>query len=180
MPLNVRGSVLQHNCHANTLRAVKYANASACHFASEHLQGLWPSGNITFHQHPLSQPLMIIPTSSQHTNSIMHNLFALSTFLLATSHFGAAVTPGRLGLCLGNQHPNGSLKSAADFLLDLNAIRTLTPRVTLVRTYGAGGTGNPTAQGILQAAKTAGFQVLLGAWYFQTASLCSLRCKRIC
>ena len=94
----------------------------------------------------------------------MHTLLTLSTIILASSQLGNANTPGRLGLCLGNQHPDGSLKSAADFLVDLNAIRTLTSEVKLVRTYGAGGIGNPTAPGILEAAKTAGFQVLLGAW----------------
>lgn len=94
----------------------------------------------------------------------MDILLAFVIILLAPTRLGAASNPGRLGLCLGNQNADLSLKSAADFLADLNAITNNTSgAVKLVRTYGAAGQP-PTAQNILQAAKETGFQVLLGAW----------------
>ena len=88
----------------------------------------------------------------------------LASIFLAIVHHGRAITPGRLGLCLGNVLPNGAQKATADFLADLNAITNITAgAVKLVRTYGAGGTP-PTAPAILEAAQQAGFQVLLGTW----------------
>jgi exo-beta-1,3-glucanase (GH17 family) len=94
----------------------------------------------------------------------MYNFLKLASMVLAISHRGGAITPGRLGLCLGNILPGGAQKSTADFLADLNAITNNTAgAVKLVRTYGSGGSP-PTAIAILQAAQQAGFQVLLGTW----------------
>jgi exo-beta-1,3-glucanase (GH17 family) len=94
----------------------------------------------------------------------MRNHLIIPTLLLAASQLGAAITPGRLGLCLGNTFANNSLKGYGDFVADLQAIKKLAPDVKLVRTYGAGGKPNSTAQSILKAAKQEGFQVLLGTW----------------
>ena len=94
----------------------------------------------------------------------MYNLLKLTSIVLAIAHSGGAITPGRLGLCLGNSLPGGAQKGTADFLADLSAITNNTSgAVKLVRTYGAGG-NPPTATAILQAAQQAGFQVLLGTW----------------
>ena len=95
---------------------------------------------------------------------IMHILTALAIIILAKSRLVVANTPGRLGLCLGNQNADNSLKGATDFVEDMKAITTNTlGAVNLVRVYGAGGI-IPTAQAVLQAANETGFQVLLGAW----------------
>lgn len=50
---------------------------------------------------------------SHHKPSIMHNLLTLSAIPLAISQVCAAVTPSRLGLCLGNTNPDSSSKSSA-------------------------------------------------------------------
>ena len=52
----------------------------------------------------------------------MYNLLKLTSIVLAIAHRGGAITPGRLGLCLGNSLPGGAQKGTADFLADLNAI----------------------------------------------------------
>ena len=67
---------------------------------------------------------------------------------------------GTLGMCLGNNKPDGSCKVQADYEADFDALSSATK---IVRTYTSGGTCN-TASEILPAAVSKGFQVVLGVW----------------
>ncbi|KAL3463300.1 hypothetical protein BJX64DRAFT_276594 [Aspergillus heterothallicus] len=77
----------------------------------------------------------------------------------------AAVSPalvsarGTFGLALGNENPDKTCKSVADYKKDFDAIKHLT---TLVRTYSA--SNCDTAKNIIPAAKAKGFKVVLGVW----------------
>ena len=66
---------------------------------------------------------------------------------------------GTLGFALGATNPDNSCKQTSDYEADFNALK---PYTTLVRTYAAGQCNQ--SQNIIPAAKSAGFQVLLGVW----------------
>jgi glucan 1,3-beta-glucosidase len=68
---------------------------------------------------------------------------------------------GKLGFALGAKQPNGACKVAADYEADFDAIAGNTGS-KIVRIYAAGQCNS--AQEILPAAKTKGFQVVLGIW----------------
>ncbi|KAL2871973.1 putative myosin class II heavy chain (MHC) [Aspergillus lucknowensis] len=71
----------------------------------------------------------------------------------------ALATRGTLGFALGNENPDSTCKSSADYKSDFEAIKHLT---TLVRTYSA--SNCDTAKNIIPAAKEKGFKVVLGVW----------------
>lgn len=78
----------------------------------------------------------------------------------------AVSAAGTLGFCLANTNSDGSCKSQQDYEADMQAIKT-NSESKLVRTYSnTDQYGNPcnTAQNILPAAQSQGFQVLLGMW----------------
>jgi len=68
---------------------------------------------------------------------------------------------GVLGFALGNVNPDGSCKQQSDYEADFEAIAANTGS-KLVRGYAASQCN--TAQNILPAAKSKGFQVVLGIW----------------
>jgi glucan 1,3-beta-glucosidase len=89
---------------------------------------------------------------------------ALSTALVAAPL--AVSAAGKLGFAVGNTNPDGSCKSQSDYEADFEAIAGNT-QSKLVRTYSSTDQfGNPcdTPSHIMAAAKSAGFQVLLGMW----------------
>ncbi|RMZ87763.1 hypothetical protein DV736_g5007, partial [Chaetothyriales sp. CBS 134916] len=89
---------------------------------------------------------------------------ALSAALVAAPL--AVSATGTLGFAVGNTNADGSCKVQSDFEADFAAIAGNT-QSTLVRTYSSSDQwGNPcnTPSEVLPAAKSAGFQVLLGMW----------------
>ena len=89
---------------------------------------------------------------------------ALSIALLAAPL--AVSARGTLGFAVGNVNPDGSCKKQSDFEDDFQAISSNT-EAKLDRTYSSSDSyGNPcnTPSEVLPAAKSAGFQVLLGMW----------------
>ena len=80
----------------------------------------------------------------------------------------AAVAPalvsagGSLGFALGDKKADGTCKFQADYTADF---ATIGGTSKLVRIYAASDCN--TAQEILPAAKSAGFQVILGIWYVE-------------
>lgn len=83
-------------------------------------------------------------------------LLALATLLFPA----LAAARGSLGFALGDKKADGTCKFQADYEADFT---TLSGTSKLVRVYAASDCN--TAQEILPAAKTAGFQVVLGIWY---------------
>ncbi|KAL2795783.1 1,3-beta-glucanosyltransferase Bgt1 [Aspergillus keveii] len=79
--------------------------------------------------------------------------------LLAAAAPALAAERGTFGLALGNENPDATCKSVADYKKDFDAIKHLT---TLVRTYSA--SNCDTAKNIIPAAKAKGFKVVLGVW----------------
>jgi len=69
---------------------------------------------------------------------------------------------GTLGFALGNKKTDGTCKDAADYTADLKAIGAGSS-ARVVRSYASDECNS--AQGLLPAAKTAGFKVILGIWY---------------
>jgi glucan 1,3-beta-glucosidase len=89
----------------------------------------------------------------------------LLTTALATAPL-AVSAKGSLGFAVGNTNADGSCKQTSDFEADFAAIKANTDSV-LIRTYSAGdqyGNNCSTPAMVLPAAKSAGFQVLLGMW----------------
>lgn len=89
----------------------------------------------------------------------------LLTSLLTSIALAAAPTfalqRGTLGFALGTKKSDGSCKSTTDYETDFDAIKSNTGS-TLVRGYSASDCN--CAQNILPAAKSKGFQVVLGVW----------------
>ena len=85
---------------------------------------------------------------------------ALSALLLAA---GPAVVSaaGTLGFALGTKNADGSCKAQSDYESDFDAISTATGS-KLVRGYSASDCNSSAS--ILPAAKSKGFQVILGIW----------------
>lgn len=77
-------------------------------------------------------------------------LLALPSLALAT---------GKLGFALGDKKADGTCKFQVDYEADFKALKGLT---TIVRGYAA--SDCDTAKQILPAAKSQGFQVVLGIW----------------
>lgn len=71
----------------------------------------------------------------------------------------AVSAAGTLGFALGNTNPDGSCKSQDDYQSDLDALEGVTE---IVRTYTSDGCD--TAKNLIPAAKSKGFQVMLGVW----------------
>lgn len=69
---------------------------------------------------------------------------------------------GTLGFALGDKLPAGTCKYTSDYEADFDAISSASSS-KLVRIYAASDCN--TAQQILPAAATKGFQVVLGVWY---------------
>ena len=67
---------------------------------------------------------------------------------------------GKLGFALGDKKADGTCKFQADYESDFDTIGTVSK---IVRVYAASDCN--TAQEILPAAKSKGFQVILGIWY---------------
>ncbi|KAL2843103.1 glycoside hydrolase superfamily [Aspergillus pseudoustus] len=79
--------------------------------------------------------------------------------LLAAASPALVAARGTLGFALGNENPDATCKSVADYKKDFDALKDLT---TLVRTYSA--SNCDTAKNIIPAAKAKGFKVVLGVW----------------
>lgn len=94
-------------------------------------------------------------------------LSTLSTLAIASSPLLAAAK-GTLGFSLGDKKTDGSCKYTADYESDFEAISS-NAGSTLVRIYAASDCN--CAQQILPAAKSKGFQVVLGVWPDTDASL---------
>lgn len=89
----------------------------------------------------------------------------LTTLLLAAAP--ALVTAkGNLGFALGDKKSDGTCKFQVDYAADF---KTISGTSKLVRVYAASDCN--TAQEILPAAKSAGFQVVLGIWYISLDNL---------
>jgi glucan 1,3-beta-glucosidase len=71
----------------------------------------------------------------------------------------AVSATGFIGFALGDKKTDGSCKFQADYEADFDALSSLTK---LVRIYAASDCN--TAQQILPAAASKGFQVILGIW----------------
>ncbi|KAL7621114.1 glycoside hydrolase 3 protein [Parahypoxylon ruwenzoriense] len=87
-----------------------------------------------------------------------------STILSAAAAAGpmvASAASGRMGFALGNKKSDGSCKDAADYTADFASLTKETSS-KIVRIYAA--SDCDVAKLILPAAKTAGFQVVLGIW----------------
>jgi len=82
--------------------------------------------------------------------------FAVAALLAAPLAVSAA---GTLGFALGATNPDTSCKQTSDYEADFAALK---PYTTLVRTYSTSQCN--TSLNILSAAKSAGFQVVLGVW----------------
>lgn len=88
--------------------------------------------------------------------------FSTSALLvLAPSVVSAA---GTLGFALGTKNADGSCKSQSDYEKDFDAISG-NSGAKLVRGYSASDCNMASA--IMPAAKSKGFQVILGIWYVQ-------------
>jgi len=85
----------------------------------------------------------------------------LSSLALAAVPTALAASKGKLGFSLGTKLPDGSCKYQADYEKDFDAIATNTGS-KIVRGYAASDCN--AAQQILPAAKSKGFQVILGVW----------------
>lgn len=90
----------------------------------------------------------------------MH-LSTLAPAILAPSLAAAAAATGNFGFALGDKNADGSCKAQADYEADFAAIANASD-ARIVRIYAA--SDCDTAQNILPAAKTGGFQVVLGIW----------------
>jgi len=86
---------------------------------------------------------------------------AIAPLALAAIAPAVVSAAGTLGFALGDKNPNGSCKTTADYEADFDAI-TAASGSKLVRGYSASDCN--TAQMILPAAKSKGFQVMLGVW----------------
>jgi glucan 1,3-beta-glucosidase len=73
----------------------------------------------------------------------------------------AANAAGTLGFSLGTKKPDGSCKTRTDYEADFDAISAASS-AKVVRGYAA--SDCDYAKNILPAAKTKGFQVVLGIW----------------
>jgi len=78
---------------------------------------------------------------------------------LAVAPAAVSASQGWLGFALGDKKPDGSCKFQADYESDFDTLSGLSK---LVRIYAASDCN--TAQEILPAAKSKGFQVVLGIW----------------
>ena len=85
---------------------------------------------------------------------------ALSVLALTTAP-AIVAAKGTLGFCLGDQTASGACKVTTDYEADFDAIKS-TSGSTLVRIYAASSCN--CSQQILPAAKSKGFQVVLGVW----------------
>lgn len=74
---------------------------------------------------------------------------------------GVVSAAGTLGFALGDKNPDGSCKATADYEADFDAISSASGS-KLVRGYSASDCNS--AQQILPAAQSKGFQVILGVW----------------
>ena len=81
--------------------------------------------------------------------------------LLAAASALAAASRGALGFALGAKQPNGDCKMRDDYEADFDAIAADSGS-TVVRIYAA--SQCDSAKEILPAAKSKGFQVVLGIW----------------
>lgn len=87
--------------------------------------------------------------------------------IITFAALAAAITPalaaskGKMGFALGTKKADGSCKSQSDYEADFDAISAQSG-ATIVRGYAASDCNN--AQNILPAAKSKGFQVILGVW----------------
>lgn len=90
----------------------------------------------------------------------MYFYTALASALLAVPSLVAA--SGSLGFSLGSINPDGSNKAVSDYESDFDKIKSNTGS-NIVRIYAA--SQADTAANILPAAKSKGFQVILGVWY---------------
>lgn len=72
-----------------------------------------------------------------------------------------ASATGKLGFALGVKRPDGSCKATADYEMDLEAIQNNSGS-TIVRIYDVSECG--VAGAMLPAAKSQGFQAILGIW----------------
>lgn len=86
--------------------------------------------------------------------------FSIIAAALAAAPALVAAADGKLGFALGDKKPDGTCKDANDWALDFKAISGTGQKI--VRTYSANECD--TAKNILPAAKTAGYQVVLGIW----------------
>lgn len=86
--------------------------------------------------------------------------FSIIAAALAAAPALVAAADGQLGFALGDKKPDGTCKDASDWALDFKAISGTGQKI--VRTYSAHECD--TAKNILPAAKTAGYQVVLGIW----------------
>jgi glucan 1,3-beta-glucosidase len=84
-----------------------------------------------------------------------------TTLALAAAPAVLAASKGKLGFALGTKNPDGTCKYQADYEKDFDAISTNTGS-KIVRGYAASDCN--AAQQILPAAKSKGFQVILGVW----------------
>jgi len=93
----------------------------------------------------------------------------LTTLALAafTTNTLADFSKGSLGFALGTKKADGSCKYQADYEADFDAITAQTGS-KIVRGYAASDCNN--AQQILPAAKSKGFQVILGVWPGESGS----------
>jgi len=89
----------------------------------------------------------------------MRTAAALSTLALAALPLVSAA--GNLGFALGDKKSDGTCKFQADYESDFDAINSASGS-KMVRIYAASDCNS--AQQILPAAKSKGFQVILGVW----------------
>jgi len=85
----------------------------------------------------------------------------LTSLALAAAPTALAASKGKLGFALGTKLPDGTCKYQADYEKDFDAIVEQTGS-KIVRGYAASDCN--AAQQILPAAKSKGFQVILGVW----------------
>jgi glucan 1,3-beta-glucosidase len=88
--------------------------------------------------------------------SISTSAIALLPFVVS-----AVSAAGTLGFALGDKKTDGTCKFQADYEADFKTISSSGSK--LVRVYAA--SDCDTAKQILPAAKSSGFQVVLGIWY---------------
>jgi glucan 1,3-beta-glucosidase len=85
----------------------------------------------------------------------------VSSFALAIAPLAVSAASGRLGFALGTKKADGTCKYQADYESDFKLISAASGS-KIVRGYSASDCN--AAQNILPAAKSQGFQVILGIW----------------
>lgn len=83
-----------------------------------------------------------------------------STLLPVALAIPLVTASGKLGFALGDKNEDGTCKFQSDYESDFDTIGTVSK---IVRVYAASDCN--TAKEILPAAKSKGFQVILGIWY---------------